>query len=226
VRCALATRLLVPVFVIGSVIGVSEARAQAPASTDAKAPAASAEPPARPDIGDVLVEGTSEWMIGGAAGFGVGRRNPADNSSYALQTLSWGRVLTGPVGPALIRGRFEWAVEVVPIFGQYDPDRAYGVGITPLVWRWNLDKRGPIVGFGEVGGGGLWTNTPVPDGTSSGNFTAHVAAGVRILTRPDSGAVIAYRFHHISNGNRVDRNPGINAHMVYFGWTFLRPARR
>lgn len=191
-------------------------------TSSAPAPAAIV---ASSDVSEVLVNGATEWMIGGASGVGVGRRLDRDNSTYVFHAMSWGRILTAPVGPAFIRGRFEWALEVVPIFAQYRPGRAYGAGISPLVWRWNLDQHGPIAGFGEVAGGGLWSNTSLPEGTAPGNFTAHVGVGLRFLMRADRGVVLTYRLHHISNGNRVDRNPGVNAHVVYFGWTLLRPPR-
>jgi hypothetical protein len=204
-------------FVISSALnGVSEAQSESsPASTSA--------PAALPELDLVLVEGATEWSAGIGFGLGVGRRLTNDNSKYTYQALSWGRVLTGPVGPNYVRGRFEWALEVVPIFGQFDPDRTWGVGISPLVWRWNFDRRGSVAPFAEVGGGGLWTNNPLPADTVSGNFTAHVTFGMRKLTSARRGIVLAYRYDHISNGNRADTNPGVNAHVVYFGWTMVRP---
>ena len=35
------------------------------------------------------------------------------------------------------------------------------------------------------------------------------------------GLIASYRLHHISNGNRLRRNPGVNAHMLTLGWTRL-----
>jgi len=212
--------LLSILFVVsGTLTGISEAQSESspPASPPTHTPAPAAE---ERDLDMVLVSGASEWSAGMGIGLGVGHP-----STYAFQSLSWGRVLTGPAGPDLVRGRFEWAVEIVPIFGQFDPERSWGVGIAPLIWRWNFERQGPVAPFAEVGGGGLWTSAPLPAGTVSGNFTVHVTLGVRKLTSARRGLVMAYRYDHISNGNRADRNPGVNAHVAYLAWTFLRPAK-
>jgi hypothetical protein len=170
-------------------------------------------------------EGTSEW--GAAIGYGAGVTllDSKGGQRYALPMLSWGRVLTGPRGPSWFRGRFEWAFEVVPFFAQHAPEAAYGAGISPLVWRWNFQERGVVAPFGEVGGGGLWTTEPVPAGTTRTNFTVHMSAGVRVFGAGRDALVAAYRFDHISNGNRLARNPGVNAHMVVLGWSRVQTGR-
>lgn len=203
-------------------VGAAQTGASAPESASSPSPAA----PPPPDFERVLVAGATEWSAGVAAGIGAGRRLASESSGYAFQALSWGRVLTGPVGPAFLRGRFEWAIEVMPLFGQFQPGRAVGVGVTPLVWRWNLERHGSMAPFAEVAAGGLWTDEPVPADTVESNFTAHVGLGMRLLTGDHRAVVLAYRFHHISNGNRADRNPGVNAHLVYVGWTTFRAPKR
>jgi hypothetical protein len=54
------------------------------------------------------------------------------------------------------------------------------------------------------------------------NFTAHIAYGLRYFMRPHTAFVASYRFHHISNGNRLERNPGVNAHVIQLGVSLLR----
>jgi hypothetical protein len=95
--------------------------------------------------------------------------------------------------------------------------------VTPLTWRWNFDARGKIVPFAELAGGLLWTQDAVPTGTTSGNFTAHATYGMRYFYRPRYAFVAEYSFHHISNGNRIERNPGVNAHVVQLGFSMMRP---
>jgi hypothetical protein len=63
----------------------------------------------------------------------------------------------------------------------------------------------------------------VPVGTARANFTAHTGFGIRAFVRAQQALVFGYRFHHISNGNRLDRNPGVNAHVLQVGWSHLRP---
>lgn len=167
--------------------------------------------------------GATEWMVTGGPALGVGLFHSAEGHRYFLQALSWGRILSPPRGPGMLRGRFEWSVEVVPIFGQFDPENTYGVGVTPLLWRWNFEPKGRFVQFAELAGGGLWTVDPVPARTTTANFTAHIAYGVRYFMRRNVSFVASYRFHHISNGNRLERNPGVNAHLMQFGVSLLRP---
>ena len=195
-------------------------------SAESQPVTAPAAPPVIPFDATPLFEvGTSEWMISGGPAWGVVIFHSAGGHRYALQTISWGRILTGPRGPGALRGRFEWAIEGVPLYGQYSPQNTYGFGITPLLWRWNFEPSGRLAPYSELGGGLLWTRDPVPARTTTSNFTAHAGAGVRIFIRPQEAIVLGYRFHHISNGNRLERNPGVNAHVLQFGWSFLRPRR-
>jgi hypothetical protein len=170
----------------------------------------------------VLDVGTTEWMAIAGPAVGVTIFHSSEGHRYFLQSLSWGRILSNPRGPGALRGRFEWSIEVVPVFGQYQPERTYGVGVTPLVWRWNFEPHGRLAPFAELAGGALWTRDPLPADTTTANFSAHVAYGVRYFFTPRAAMVASYRFHHISNGNRRDRNPGVNAHVVQLGVSVLR----
>lgn len=137
---------------------------------------------------------------------------------YLMPAIAWGRVLTDPRGPSWARGRFEWGLEVTPFF-ELSGGRARGAGVAPLAWRWNLEPRHGAYPYVEAGGGALWTSEAVPSGTTGSNFMTHIGAGVRLLGTRTHGLTVGYRFHHISNGNRLTRNPGVNAHMVAVGWT-------
>ena len=161
-------------------------------------------------------------MTGGPA-IGVVLFHSQGGHKYLLPSISWGRILSGPVGPGVLRGRFEWAVEVIPVFTQFNPERTYGFGVTPLLWRWNFDSRGNIAPFAELAGGALWTRDPVPAQTTTANFTAHASYGIRYFFRPNQAFVVAYRLHHISNGNRLERNPGVNAHVLQVGFSVMLP---
>lgn len=167
--------------------------------------------------------GSSEWMIIAGPGLGVSLFHSEPGHRYLMPSISWGRILSRPVGPAALRGRFEWAIEVVPIFSQFDPRTTFGFGVTPLVWRWNFDPRGKLVPFAELAGGALWTRDPIPSETTTANFTAHAAYGMRYFLGPQHAVVASYRFHHISNGNRLERNPGVNAHVFQVGFSLMRP---
>lgn len=168
-----------------------------------------------------MVRGATEWSATASAARGIDFLQSSGGERYLTTQLGWGRVLTDPRGPSWLRGRFEWTVEVVPAFAAWSAGKARGLGVTPLGWKWNFAPRGRLAPYAEVGGGALWTSAPIPAATTGSNFTAHAGLGVRVLGRGGHGLVVGYRLHHISNGNRLRRNPGVNAHMVTVGWTRL-----
>jgi hypothetical protein len=112
-----------------------------------------------------------------------------------------------------------WAVEAMPIFAQFSPASIYGIGLAPVVWRWNFRPQPRWSAFGEMAMGGMWSTEPIPENTSRGNFTAHWGAGVRLRQRGPHSVVVAYRFQHLSNGNQLGSNPGVNSHVVLIGWS-------
>lgn len=186
------------------------------------APISTAEAPPTAPADDPMAIGSSEWTFSGAAGWGVPVFGYGVDDAFVLPSVSWALMLTGPHGPGLLRGRFQWGIEAIPFFAQYEPERVFGAGFAPLIWRWNFEPKGRVSPFAELGGGLLWTNADLPPDTTGANYTAHVMLAVRLLGAQSHGALIGYRFEHISNGNRVRRNPSVNAHAVVVGWSLLR----
>lgn len=164
---------------------------------------------------------SSEWMVSGGVARSVNLFQSTSGRSYAVQTIGWGRDLTPEWGPGVVRGRFAWAVEAMPIFAQFEPSSIYGIGFAPVVWRWNFTPRPRWSAFAELSMGGLWTSSPLPEDTGQGNFTAHWGGGVRIVPRGSPHAlVVGYRFQHFSNGNQLGSNPGVNSHVFVLGWSY------
>jgi hypothetical protein len=190
---------------------------------EAQPPDAAPPAPSAPlDEAPALDRGASEWMSTIGSAWGQVVFHSAGGHRYLSQTLSWGKVLSGAKFRGVLRGRFEWAVEVTPAYAQYDPDDVYGIGVSPFVWRWNFEPHRKYAPFAELAGGLLWTTKPVPQGTTGANFTAHAGVGLRRTFRPTQALVVLYRFDHISNGNRLDRNPGVNAHAIHVGWSVVK----
>jgi Lipid A 3-O-deacylase (PagL) len=168
-----------------------------------------------------VARGATEWSASAAVARGIALLQSEGGERYATAQASVGRILTDVRGPRLVRGRFQWTFEVVPVLAEWSSGRARGIGVTPLGWRWNFESRGRWHPFAEVGGGALWTTAPLPRGTTGSNFTSHAGLGVRILGASGRGVVVGYRLHHVSNGNRLRQNPGVNAHTLLVGWTTL-----
>src|ERR1700710_888448 len=65
--------------------------------------------------------------------------------------LRYGWILTDPHGPGLLRGRFEYAVDVVPIFlVAQQNNTAYGFGVNPFALKWNFDSRRTVTPYLEI----------------------------------------------------------------------------
>lgn len=161
----------------------------------------------------------AELMIAAGAARSVKLFQSTADRQYAVQVVSWGRELTRAYGPGLLRGRFTWAAELTPIFAQTAPAHLYGFGIAPVVWRWNFEPRARWSAFGELSMGGLWSSDPIPEETSRTNFTAHWGGGVRLFESGGRALMLGYRFQHISNGNNLGTNPGVNSHVLLAGWS-------
>jgi len=131
--------------------------------------------------------------------------------------LRYGWVLTGPHLPGFLRGRFEYAVDAVPVFLAFQPtNTAYGVGFDPLGLKWNFQRHGRISPYLELSGGVLFTNHDVPTGTNTVNFMDQAALGMHILGAKHNVS-LELRYMHISNAGLATPNPGINTVQVRLG---------
>ncbi len=131
--------------------------------------------------------------------------------------LRYGWVLTDAYGPGLLKGRFEYALDAVPLYLIFQPaNTAYGAGLNPANLKWNFAKRGRFAPYIELGGGVLFTTHDVPSRTSTVNFTPSTAFGTHFL-----GERLAWtlegRYLHISNAGLSRFNSGINTFEVRLG---------
>jgi lipid A 3-O-deacylase len=164
------------------------------------------------------VEGEHEVQIWTGGGHGT---NGSQSSDGVWNVgLRYGLILTKPHGPGFLRGRLEYAVEVVPAFVVVQKQNtAYGAGVNPFAFKWAFATRGNVVPYFEIGGGTLFTNTQVPAGTSRINFTSSGAIGLHYLRKKRNFSA-EVRFMHISNAGLAAPNPGINTVQLRlgFGW--------
>ena len=131
--------------------------------------------------------------------------------------LRYGWILTRPHGPGFLKGRFEYAVDAVPVFMVFQPaNTAYGAGVNPLNLKWNFATRGGTVPYIELSGGTLFTTQEVPTGTSRVNFTSGAGLGVQFLHLHHYWS-LDVRYMHISNAGLTVPNPGINTVQVRLG---------
>lgn len=131
--------------------------------------------------------------------------------------LRYGWILTDPHLPGFLRGRFEYAVDAVPVFIISQPvNTAFGVGFDPLGLKWNFERHGHISPYLELTGGAVFTNHDVPTGTNTVNFTDQAALGMHILGAKHNVS-LELRYMHISNAGLATPNPGVNTVQVRLG---------
>ena len=150
---------------------------------------------------------------------GGGHSVPGGTSNTGVWNLgaSFGWILTRPHGPSFLKGRFEYLVDVVPLFVVFQPgETAYGAGFDPLNLRWNFACRSKLAPYFELSGGPLFTNRDVPNGTNTVNFMSSAALGTHFLGDTRHWTV-EVRYMHISNAGLAVANPGLNTVQVRLG---------
>ncbi len=157
---------------------------------------------------------------------GGGRSVPGGTKSTSAFNAGarYGWIITDPHLPWFLRGRFEYAVDVVPVFLVFQPaNTAYGAGFDPLGLKWDFQRRGRLLPYLELTGGTLFTNHNVPTGTNTVNFTDQAALGMHILGAKNNVS-LELRYMHISNAGLATPNPGVNTVQVRLGFgRFFRP---
>ena len=171
---------------------------------------------------DAPEQGGHEVQVWAGGGHSVAG-GTKDTSAFEAG-LRYGWILTGPHLPGFLRGRFEYAVDAVPVFLVFQPaNTAYGVGFDPLGLKWNFQRYGHLSPYFELTGGALFTNHNVPTGTNTVNFTPSAALGTHILGAKYNVS-LELRYLHISNAGLATPNPGLNTIQVRLGvGRFLRP---
>ncbi len=104
---------------------------------------------------------------------------------FAMAGVHAGRILTDNIGPGMLRGNFEYAVEIFPYWQSFTPkfqrvscvqpgaiitcSAPYTVGgtftgasVTPIILRWNFARHGKFTPWAQGAGGVLWTNHKYP----------------------------------------------------------------
>lgn len=150
---------------------------------------------------------------------GGGHSVPGGTSNTGIFNLGarYGWILTKPHGPGFLKGRFEYAVDAVPVFLVFQPaNTAYGAGFNPLNLKWNFATRGMTSPYFELSGGTLFTNHDVPTGTNTVNFTTGAALGFQFVKERRTWSV-EVRYLHISNAGLEVPNPGLNTVQIRLG---------
>ena len=162
-----------------------------------------------------------------------------------------GKVLTAPAAPGILRGQFEYAIELIPYWQAFTPKQTYtlesgnppqprqvttggtytGLSITPIILRWNLvrqpDRWRRVMPWVQGAGGFIWTNHKFPPngprGTSVWNFEPQFGVGMHYFVKPGQSITFAANAVHISSASLGDSNPGVNATVRFqIGYTWWK----
>jgi hypothetical protein len=160
-----------------------------------------------------------EWEVWtGAGGDPIGTPKVTLGNGIWNAGVRYGWILTDAHGPGLLRGRFEYAVDALPVVMVFQPGgKAYGFGFNPWVMKWNFETHRRISPYIEVGGGLLLSTRQIPLGADTFNFTPSGAIGVNIL-RGKYHWSIDFRYFHISDAQITPFNPGTDTFGFRFGF--------
>jgi hypothetical protein len=187
----------------------------------------------------------AKWDLGGFVQSGFGVTEDRDSFKFLMIGGHAGRILTPNLGSGLLKGNFEYGVELFPLWQSYTPkfQRANcvqiyppgvlsgtyvscspeytvggtftGVSITPAIFRWNFTRGQRWMPWIQGAGGLIWTNHKYP------------AFGVPLPAPGPTGIVVL-------NGQYYLDNDGPNADTSVWNFTpqfgvgvhyFVRPRR-
>ena len=87
-----------------------------------------------------------------------------------------------------------------------------GEAMSPIGMQWNFFPRHKIQPFFTGHGGYMYSTQPIPIiQAGSFNFTFDLGAGFEIYRSLHKSIRVEYRYHHISNHNTAQENPGIDS---------------
>jgi Lipid A 3-O-deacylase (PagL) len=159
--------------------------------------------------------GGNEIQVWTGGGHGINGSTASDGVWNVGFRYGW--VLTDPILPGPLKGRFEFALDAVPVFVVVQrTGPTYGFGLNPFALKWNFVEHHGISPYIDIGGGTLFTIAEVPPGTSRVNFTTSGAIGAHFL-RSKYNWNAELRFMHISNAGLAEPNSGINTMQIRIG---------
>ena len=174
---------------------------------------------------NALADGRGTWDFGLLLGGGTGA-GKSDNTQFLYAGGRGGLILSPDLFTSTpIRGNFEYAVELLPVYTVFTPGGAvYGASIKPIILQWNFTKPQKIIPYVHIAGGVLFTTSDVPPpNTSSINFTPQIGGGIHWFVRPARSVDFQVDVVHHSNASLGDHNPGYNASVFFsLGYTWYK----
>jgi hypothetical protein len=98
-----------------------------------------------------------------------------------------------------------------------------GESFSPVGFQWNFLPSNKVQPFFVGHGGYIYSTQPIPNlEDGSFNFTFDLGAGIEFYRSKTRSVRAEYRYHHISNHNTAQQNPGIDNGLFQLTYTFGR----
>ena len=114
----------------------------------------------------------------------------------------------------------DWPTPAPPPLGTLynQRTRAYGGGLSPVGFQWDILPLRRFQPFLSMNGGGIYFDKPVlnPAG-SQWMYTIDFGGGFNFFHHRNQAVTIGYRYQHLSNGNISGHDPGTDANTFYVG---------
>jgi hypothetical protein len=164
------------------------------------------------------------YWFGGAFENGHAFSSTVGARNYQLETRYERLIYWSP--PFAVRWVFD-AVPMALVGDRYTSTGrraySYGIGGSPIGAQVNLVHYRHVEPFLTSGGGFLYFNHRMFGTTQQFNFTAQLGGGVQLFTSSRRTAIdLGYKYHHISNANLGNQNPGLDSHMLFIGLSLFR----
>jgi opacity protein-like surface antigen len=186
-----------------------------------------AEPVSGAGASYALLESTNEFglWVGGSPD-STHTIGDTEDRRLLLVGLRYGRILAAWESLSL-----EYTLDLFPAAVVFEPEDVrrgrstiYGAGLSPLGIKVNFAQQSWIKPFVAASVGFLYFQDDVPVPRSSRfNFTPEIGLGVQFFLTPKTAATVGYKFHHMSNANTGQSNPGMDSHVLYAGFSFFTP---
>jgi len=171
------------------------------------------------DAGAVFAKGTK--IVTASIGGGVNMDAPfeATDVSFLNGSARFGYLPLDPLGPGMLRGSLEVALEPFVQF-YLEPSRVSQEGLK-AVGRYHFITVAPIVPYLELAAGVMHSGLKIDEIRSTHAFSLEAGAGMSYLLTPTLALTAGYRFQHISNADTASPNTGINSNTGLIGLSVL-----
>jgi len=104
----------------------------------------------------------------------------------------------------------------------YQESTFTGVGFSPVGFQLNFGKKQVVQPFIKSSAGFMYFSKRFPDERGVRfNFTLELGGGLEFIIAENLSLTVGYKYHHMSNGEFGQINPGVDSNIFYTGFTIF-----